>query len=64
MNAIMILLAFWMVSFGDRLAPLEDPKLFNGTGTNQLSSLFREMPKVQVTSLSKCTEKGCKYILT
>lgn len=63
MNAIMIFLAFWMVSFGDRMAPLEDPKLFNGTGTKQLPSLFRGMPKVKVPSLSKSTE-SCKYILT
>lgn len=55
MHALVIVLTFWMISIGDRMDPLKDPKLFNGTGTKQLSSFFREMPKVQVTSLSKST---------
>jgi len=54
-HALVIVLTFWMISIGDRMDPLKDPKLFNGTGTKQLSSFFREMPKVQVTSLSKST---------
>ncbi|CAJ1787125.1 unnamed protein product [Sphenostylis stenocarpa] len=61
-HAMMIFLTFWMVSLGDSMAPLEDPKLFNGIKGRNCHHSSEKCQKFQVTSLSKSTQR-CKYIL-